>query len=358
MAEGVEFAKEHYMVIGKCTTYFSQRFESNQFNTKVVGRNLERDLSAEIKETLAPDNGVLETRLKNTSENPKYSKRVLRGTLLDGLRAIKCASANEILFQMHPDPDRYPKYPHHRTTEARNRTDYREIRGPDAIANPNYRRIFSLYAQRARHWVTLCNDCRCLGNTPIIVPNYQPVRDPLYQLAAVAAAEMDRPRCRNWDYATVCRAWYRCRCNVQRKLLPGSGNETEVDDVEAILSGLKGLLKGQSAVLGGKPTFRDYSEDISSGPASVQVHNALPMAEHKEQVPGSEEPYYIEGSSVSREGTWDWLRSPLLGIGAAWVIHSIGMDALSKSRSSISSIFKRSKYTAPDVADRNSSIQK
>ncbi|KAF3906857.1 hypothetical protein ABW21_db0204408 [Orbilia brochopaga] len=306
------------------------------------------DVSDEIN---AAYEQYLKLNPEETSQNPDYDKRDFLGFPLEVTNSIQCATVRQILFQMDPDPSNYPRYPQHSNVEARNRTDYRPIR---VLPASYYRPVRDRLKTRARHWKALCNDCRCLRDTPFVVPNFAPEiilsddeddYDPMYELAHQTARRIDAPRCRSWEYATVCRTWYNCRCMYQIRRKPSSNRTNIQADIPILLANLEQTLKNRNKVpLDEKPTFRDYDDEIIGGAApAVQVHDAFPMSYRRQQVQDTTEPYYLEGPSVSEKGTWDWLTHPLLGIGTAWVAHRIGMDAIANPRKSI---FKRSTYKA------------
>ncbi|KAK6359175.1 hypothetical protein TWF696_000340 [Orbilia brochopaga] len=295
-----------------------------------------------------------------TTESSENDKRDFPGTPLDIAKSIQCATISQILFQMNPNPSAYPRYPNHYNIDARNRTDYREIRDPAIISSRSFRRIFNRLKGKADHWATLCNNCRCIKDTPFIVPNFEPEiivddddddDDPMFQLASQTANRIEAPRCSSWEYATVCRTWYNCRCNVEVKLLPASGNRKE-SNVDILLADLEEVINGRKISMDEKPTFHGYDNKISSGSTQAEVRNAFPMGQHRHKVSDTIEPYYLEGPSVSSKGTWDWLRSPLLGLGTLGIAQVINPNPLT----GLKHIFRRNTHAALD-ADGSSAIK-
>ncbi|KAJ6260319.1 hypothetical protein Dda_4544 [Drechslerella dactyloides] len=232
-----------------------------------------------------------------TSRHPGF-RRLKRTEPLLGAY-VKCATVDQVIHSMNPDPLNYTsvlaRVPGGGLRRMR-RPSFR-YRWDDAADAPDEQQrdaLRWLQEEYAKEAIEECEECECDDNRNIVVPVI------------------------NWwsqctrEHAQTCGDWYRCACMLRVDDDPELQKKADPEPVPAlrVIDSLALVRKArQQAKLCAAEACGDSGQG-SSQPA--------PVAVYKTEVGGTREPYYLEGPS--KGVTWDWMRSPLLGFnyGASW----------------------------------------
>ncbi|KAK6523714.1 hypothetical protein TWF281_001686 [Arthrobotrys megalospora] len=226
----------------------------------------------------------VDTTVPDTSprvgEEKNIDERVVSSTIFHTEFAVRCPTPEGVLG-MDTNPANYP------TIGIRRRPDffmdYSTIRG---------RR------NAVQRWIMMCRRCHCDQENGEMIPN--PVA-PYWSYCADDAAVLK------------CEEWFDCFCTVYMNQ-PQIRPENSIADYQDALNRILEAVKQQHpSYKWNPPQAPGISMTWNSGPYSKGNQHAEEEDNYRQLVPGTKEPYYLEGPGKGRSNAWPWEDGSFLG---------------------------------------------
>ncbi|KAF3179193.1 hypothetical protein TWF225_007712 [Orbilia oligospora] len=240
--------------------------EGNQTNSTVIKP------SHESPKPLPPDDDT----------SPEFSTRTVNSKIFYGWRR-RCPSMNIVFNQMDPDPNVYPRF---------GPAAYNRRPDPRVRPGPTYTRM-----QRQR---SLCAYCECNEQGDLVTTP----RDP-----PTTAAHCSVPY-----IIDRCKSWYNCSCQGFMRD-PMYDPDTTIEEYQDALNQVPFWAKAQNPAWRWKPRNVRGLSMTWEGLGTESTVPWLIEGTERELVPGTKEPYYLEGPDQRDPNQKDlsWLRGPLSG---------------------------------------------
>ncbi|KAF3215155.1 hypothetical protein TWF679_004402 [Orbilia oligospora] len=240
--------------------------EENQTNSTAI------TASHESPKPLPPDDDT----------SPEFNTRAVSSDIFYRWRKT-CPTLNVVLNDMDPDPNVYPRF----GPAGRDRR-------PDPRVRPN-----SAYASMQRQ-KSFCSHCECNDQGDLVtVPRNPP------DAALHCSADFIIQRCK---------FWYNCICQVAMRY-PDYEPDTTIEEYQDALNRVPFWAKAQNPGWRWNPS---NGNGLSMSWESLGTESTVPWSveeTERELVPGTKEPYYLEGPDRTDPNQKDlsWLRGPLSG---------------------------------------------
>ncbi|KAK6526823.1 hypothetical protein TWF281_010021 [Arthrobotrys megalospora] len=245
---------------------------------------------------------------RKPTEVPKTSRALAPSMFIS--MYISCPNGPDLLA-MDENPDNYVEFP---TTGDRpfRRPEFRGLNQNAAMA-------------KAREWKNKCENCNCDSKTGRLVKNNVP--RPQKNGKQATGKHAGRYKC-NGNTGDKCMAWFGCKCNYLLKQ-PPKDEAIPLADYQKALDYVPQGLKDRFPDYRWKPhgdqgASLGFSPGYTSRGASLSNED-IEFLPQRELVPGTKEPYYLEGPG--HRSPWDALGKPYLndGIGGGpWTIPGAG----------------------------------
>ncbi|EPS42922.1 hypothetical protein H072_3045 [Dactylellina haptotyla CBS 200.50] len=150
---------------------------------------------------------------------------------------------------------------------------------------------------RARAWRRICLNCLCDPGTGRVVLNPDG-RDRGYIYAGY--------ECRHEGTPERCEAWFGCECEWQMHQPPKFPG-VKVSDYQDALNGIPDLIKSKNPSYVWEKYGLSWEKDLgdAAADATADATSNFEFSTNRRLVPGTREPYYVEGPSKGK--TWDWI---------------------------------------------------
>ncbi|KAK6526824.1 hypothetical protein TWF281_010022 [Arthrobotrys megalospora] len=234
------------------------------------------------------NNKNLQAKTPSVSTSISSSKRTdapIHPSIFYRRGTVECATMEQ-LQERTDDPNDYLKF-NDKPRGSRQRYHGSPISGG---------KEWDTISTRVRKWRATCKTCECDESTSRLRPGSMPrgVRT-----------------CHNWEVAQKCENWFYCYC-VYEMQQPPRFREVTVDEYQDALNRIPGEIKEAHPDYVWKPSpgwaMRWATSNTGSGPSE----SGYEQRSHRELVPGTKEPYYLEGPGGGVRESWDSFGSSFL----------------------------------------------
>ncbi|KAF3138005.1 hypothetical protein TWF569_009090 [Orbilia oligospora] len=254
----------------------------------------------------------------------KEPKRAIDHTIFWAPWKVVCPSTDEILA-MPPDPRSY------QMVNNRRRPDFRSQKTTRARLNISSRKY-------------KCIHCICSADGDVI-PNEANIPNPRTNPGKY------RVNCNTWSDVEKCRDWFNCRCRTEM-LNPFRDQDVPLSEYQDALNNIPFFVKQHY------PGFRWKEDGLDMSWTSMTAGNSRPPENQQVErwlVPGTTEPYYLEGKNQNPQTEWITSLLPGLkdGYSTSWAMNGessfIKRSSVDSSVSSSSSGLENDSEGQPPV---------
>ncbi|KAK6525762.1 hypothetical protein TWF281_010807 [Arthrobotrys megalospora] len=211
------------------------------------------------------------------TDDPLSPKREIESSVFYTPWEVVCPSL-EGLLEMNPNPKSYRKI------SSFQRPDITKSKDPRVVA---------------RRYLRKCENCICDQIEGTMMPNPEIPQDITEAYKKAIEKGLNQVWCDSWFMVDKCRLWFDCICSTTM-LQPGVKPGNSISSYQRALDKIPFSVKQQYPGYTWEPAPRFSMSWKSLGSAP----DAPPSTNNRELVPGTKEPYYVEGRDQGN--SWDW----------------------------------------------------